>query len=53
MPPFDAPHRGDSNELLTAILRSLDDEIFTFYRFLEFWSFEKFEGFETSFEGQL
>jgi hypothetical protein len=33
LPPFDAPHRGDSNELLIAILRSLDGEIFTFLSF--------------------
>src|SRR5581483_7604374 len=37
LPPFDAPHWGDSNELLFVFLRLLDDEIFTFLSF--FWSF--------------
>src|SRR5438270_9494622 len=54
LPSFDAPHRDDSNEPSFVFLRSLDSEIFTFSSFFfEFQSFEKFKGFETSFEGQL
>src|SRR5581483_4732120 len=46
LPPFDAPHRGDSNEPSFVLLRSLDDEIFTFLSV--FWSFGVSKNFKAS-----
>src|SRR5581483_943429 len=46
LPPFDAPHRGDSNELSFVLLQLLDDEIFTFLSF--FWSFGISKNFKAS-----